>query len=152
MNWLTLLVTVVRWNSSPLRSSLAGSTRNSIWQAVRVADWCGNTHCWSRSSACSMNNCSLTVLPGMLDLHWNKTFPLAGPTLGASCCMGVPNLPFWDVLRNEGNTYNSWKGLGFIAATLHQSYDLRTESWNSGVRDWEIQSETWEPCKMKLSW
>ena len=31
---------------------------------------------------------------------------------------------FWDMPGNERNTNNSWEAIGFIAATLHQSYDI----------------------------
>ena len=40
------------------------------------------------------------------------------------CNAGLPNLPFWEVLRNERNTNTDWEDLGFIAATLHQIYEV----------------------------
>ena len=61
------------------------------------------------------------------------------------CNAGSLNLPFWDVQRNERNGNNNWDDTGFIAATLHLSYEVLYMQYLL----WEILlgGESWEPCK-----
>ena len=68
-----------------------------------------------------MNNHSAVVLPGMFDHSWIIVFLQAGPSFGASCHDGSLYLLFQNIPRNERNTNNGKKDIGFIAEIIHLS-------------------------------